>query len=341
MPRIGVMTGGGDSSAINAALAAIVKRADGYGMEVVGLRRGWAGLLEKEVVPLNLDALDEHVHAGGTHIFTSRTNLAQIEGGLEKAAANLWKLGLDFLIAIGGDDTLGVAHKLCALAAPAVGIPQTIDNDIGETDFSIGFATAVEVATEALRRLHTPNYSHQQDMLVELMGRDAGWIALYAGLAGDAHYLCVPEVPLDIDDLAAHMKARRDAGKPYTLVAVSEGITVGGKASAGEADAFGHAKPGGIVFNLAEAIQERSGVKPRAVALSYLVRGGPPSAWDTVLATRMGAYAVDLLRQGKFDQMVAARTGEIVAVPLERALARNRTVPVELYEVAQSLCKAI
>jgi len=341
MQKIGVMTGGGDSSAINAALAAIVKRANGYGMEVLGLQRGWAGLLEEHVIPLDLRTINERVHVGGTHIFTSRTNLAKIEGGLEKAAANVHKLGLDFLIAIGGDDTLGVAHKLCALGAPAVGIPQTIDNDIGETDFSIGFATAIEVATEALRRLHTPNYSHQQDMLVELMGRDAGWVTVYAGMAADAHYLCVPEVPLDLDDLVAHMKARRDAGKPYTLVAVSEGITIGGKASAGETDAFGHAKPGGIVFNLADAIKERTGVKPRAVALSYLVRGGAPSAWDTVLATRMGALAVDLLRRGKYDQMTAARTGEIVAVPLERALARNRTVPVELYEVAQSLCKAI
>jgi len=341
MPKIGVMTGGGDSSAINAALTAIVKRAAGCGVEVVALRRGWAGLLEEDAVPLDLGALDEHVHVGGTRIFTSRTNLAKIEGGLEKAAANLKKLGLDYLIAIGGDDTLGVAHKLCAMDAPAVGIPQTIDNDIGETDFSIGFATAIEVATDALRRLHTPNYSHQQDMLVELMGRDAGWIVVYAGLAANAHYLCVPEVPLDVDDLVAHMRARREAGKPYTLVAVSEGITVGGQASAGDVDAFGHAKPGGIVFNLADAVKERTGTKPRAVALSYLVRGGAPSAWDTLLATRMGAYAVDLLREGRYDHMVAARTGEIVAVPLEKALARNRTVPAELYEVAQSLCKAI
>jgi 6-phosphofructokinase 1 len=346
--RIGVMTGGGDSSAINACLGAIARQAALEGIEVVGFRRGWAGVIEGDCMELRPDTVDAHTYSGGTLLHTSRTNLFKIEGGPERAFENFERLGLDGLIAIGGDDTLGVAHKLCGKGFKAVGIPQTIDNDVGETDYSLGFDTAVEIATQSIRRLHTTNFSHQADMLVEVMGRDAGWIALYAGLTGGAHYICVPESPLDLDDLGAHLKRRREAGKAYSIVCVSEGVELpagndaaGRTKVAGEVDTFGHAKPGGVTYSMVDELRQRLGDKPRNVVLSYLVRSGPPSAFDALLGMRMGMEAVALLAAGKFDYMVASRGGDIVAVELEKALARSRTVPVELYQRAQRLVMVI
>jgi len=261
-----------------------------------------------------------------------------MEGGPEKAVANIGGLGIDALIAIGGDDTLGVAHRLCALGAPAVGIPQTIDNDIGETDFAIGYDTAISAAVDGIYKVHSTNYSHQQDMLVEVMGRDAGWIAVMAAMAGGAHYVCLPEIPLDLAELCAALQCRRQAGASYSLVVVSEGVHLSGAATSAEIDVFGHVKAGGISYNLADAIKERTGVRPRVVVLGYLQRGGPPTAFDSVLAMRMGAKAVDLLLEGAYDRMVCARGGEIGSVELEKAVAHNRTVPLELYELARQMC---
>jgi len=337
--RVGIMTGGGDSSGINAAIWAVVRRAHHYGWEVIGLRRGWAGLLERDTVPLSLEAVADIPYTGGTIIQTSRTNVFKIEKGPEKVLESIRALGLDALIAMGGDDTLGVAHRLCQMGLPAVGLPQTIDNDIGETDFSIGYDTAVSICTEAIRRMHSTNYSHQQDMLVEVMGRDAGWIAVNAGLAGGCHYLCVPEVPVDVADLCKHLEARRAAGAPYSMVCVSEGVTLSSGSVAGETDAFGHAKPGGVANALADDIKKETGVKPRVVILSYLQRSGPPSSFDCLLGMRMGARAVDLLHEKAYDRMVAAKGGTLVPVPLAEALARNRTVDIELYRLAQQLCR--
>ncbi|UCH33252.1 MAG: ATP-dependent 6-phosphofructokinase [Armatimonadota bacterium] len=341
MDRIGVMTGGGDSPAINDCLNAVAREAAVRGMAVLGFRRGWAGVAEGDYVELTPAAVEPHAYTGGTLIHTSRTNLVKIEGGPQKALDNMDRLGVDGLIAIGGDDTLGVAHTLCGMGLRAVGIPQTIDNDIGETDYSIGFDSAVDIAATAMRRLHSTNYSHRTDMLVELMGRDAGWITLYAGLAGGAHYLCVPESPLDLEDLAAHLRKRREAGHPYSMVAVSEGVELKTGKIAGEVDVFGHAKAGGVTFPMMDELRELTGAKPRNMVVGYLQRGGPPSAFDALLAMRMGMAAVDLLADGKFDYMVASRGGDIVPVELERALARNRTVPLELYERAQRLVTVI
>jgi len=339
--RIGVMTGGGDSSAINDCLSAIAREAALRGIEVLGFRRGWAGVAGCDYMPLTPEVTEPHAYTGGTLLHTSRTNLFKVEGGAQKALANMERIGVDGLIAIGGDDTLGVAHKLCGMGLRAVGIPQTIDNDVGETDYALGFDSAVSVATESMRRLRSTNFSHLTDMLVEVMGRDAGWIALYAGLAGGAHYICVPESPVDLDDLAAHLRRRREAGNAYSMVCVSEGIELKGGKVAGEVDVFGHAKPGGVTFGMVDELKERLGEKPRNVVLSYLQRGGPPSAFDALLGMRMGMAAVDLLADGKFDYMVASRGGEIVPVELAKALERNRTVPLEMYQRAQRLVRVI
>jgi len=337
--KVGIMTGGGDSSGINAAIWSVVRRAHHYGWEVVGLCRGWAGLLEQDTVPLTLEAVEGIAYTGGTIIHTSRTNVFKIEGGPEQALRATQQLGLDALVAMGGDDTLGVAHKLCQMGLPAVGLPQTIDNDIGETDFSIGYDTAVSICTEAIQRMHTTNRSHQQDMLVEVMGRDAGWIAVNAGLAGGCHYLCIPEVPVEVPDLCQHLEARRRQGAPYSMVCVSEGVQLSSGSVAGELDTFGHAKPGGIANALADDIKGETGSKPRVVIISYLQRSGPPSAFDMLLGIRMGAHAVDLLHEKTYDRMVAARGGQLVPVPLADAVARNRTVHPELYQLAQQLCR--
>jgi 6-phosphofructokinase 1 len=335
------MTGGGDSSGINDCLSAIAREAALRGIGVIGFRRGWAGVAEGDYLELRPDATEAQCFTGGTLLHTSRTNLLKIEGGAQRALDNMERLEVDGLVAIGGDDTLGVAHKLCAMGLRAVGIPQTIDNDVGGTDYSLGFDTAVSVAAESMRRLHSTNFSHRTDMLVEVMGRDAGWIALCAGLAGGAHYICVPEAQVDLDDLAAHLRRRREAGKAYSIVCVSEGIELKSGKVAGEADVFGHAKPGGVTYVMADELKERLGEKPRNVVLSYLQRGGPPSAFDALLGLRMGMAAVDLLAQGRFDYMVGSRGGEIVPIELERALERNRTVPPEMYERAQRLVKVI
>jgi 6-phosphofructokinase 1 len=341
MKKIGVMTGGGDSSAINDCLGAVAREAALRGIEVLGFRRGWAGVAGCDYVALTPEVAEPYAYTGGTLLHTSRTNLFKIEGGAQKALDSVERLGVDGLIAIGGDDTLGVAHKLCGMGLRAVGIPQTIDNDVGETDYAIGFDSAINVAAAAMRHLQSTNFSHLTDMLVEVMGRDAGWIALCAGLAGGAHYICVPESPLDVDDLAAHLRRRRGAGKVFSMVCVSEGIALKGGKIAGEVDVFGHAKPGGVTFNLVDELKKRLGDKPRNVVLSYLQRVGPPSAFDALLGMRMGAAAVDLLADGKFDYMVASRGGAIAPVELAKALERNRTVPLEMYERAQRLVTVI
>jgi len=341
MRKIATRTGGGDASGINDCLSAVVRQAALREIQVIGFRRGWAGVAEAAYVELSPAGVEAHAYTGGTLLHTSRTNLLQLEGGAQRALDNMQRLGVEGLIAIGGDDTLGVAHKLCGMGLRAVGVPQTIDNDVGGTDYSLGFDTAMSVATESMRRLHTTNFSHRTDMLVEVMGRDAGWIALYAGLAGGAHYLCLPEAKLDLDDLAAHLRRRREAGKAYSLVCVSEGVELETGKVAGETDVFGHAKPGGVTYAMADELKERTGEKPRNVVLSYLQRGGAPSAFDALLGVRMGMAAVDLLAAGRFDYMVASRGGEIAPVELAQALERNRTVPIELYASAQRLVMVI
>ncbi len=336
--KIGILSGGGDCGGINALIRAAVRRSMEYGYEVVGIRRGWAGLLDIDVIPLTYDGVADAVSAGGTILLTSRTNPYKREGGPELVLQNVKKLGLDALVVIGGEDTQGVAHKLSSKGLKFVGAPKTMDNDLSETDFTFGFDSAVNVAVEAIDRIRTTGQSHERVMVVEVMGRDAGWVAAYAGIAAGAHVILVPEEEADVDAVCGVVEQRRIAGKKFSLIVAAEGARVGklSQETLGQkVDEFGHARLGGIGSLLAEEIGKRTGVEAREVVLGHLLRGGPPSAFDRVYATRLGVAAVDLIKEGKFDSMVALRGTKIVAVPVERAL-KPRTVDPELLKVGRA-----
>lgn len=322
--RIGALTGGGDCAGINAVIRAVVKRASDYNFEIVGIRRGWAGLLEPDILPLSYAQVSEMIAVGGTMLLTSRTNPFKREGGPELVMKNVKSLGLDALVAIGGEDTLGVAHKLADCGLKAVGVPKTIDNDLSETDTTFGFDSAVNVAVEAIDRIRTTGLSHERVMIVEVMGRDAGWVATHAGIAGGAHYILVPEQPVELDKVCEVVLARRKEGKNFTLIVVAEGVRLqlksGGASLVQKVDEFGHPELGGIGHLLAEEIERKTFIETRAVALGHTVRGGAPSAFDRVLSTRLGVAAVDMVKQNKFDVMVALSGNRIVSVPIADAI---------------------
>jgi 6-phosphofructokinase 1 len=322
--KIGVLSGGGDCAGINAVIRAVVKRASDYDFEVIGIRRGWAGLLEPDILPLSYAQVSEMIAVGGTMLHTSRTNPFKREGGPELLMKNFRSLGLDALIAIGGEDTLGVAHKLAPYGLKTVGVPKTIDNDLSETDLTFGFDSAVNVAVEAIDRIRTTGLSHERVMIVEVMGRDAGWVATHAGIAGGAHYILVPEQPVDLDKVCEVVLTRRKEGKNFTLIVVAEGVRVelkaGGARPAEKFDEFGHPELGGIGHLLAEEIEQKTHTETRAVVLGHTVRGGAPSAFDRVLSTRLGVAAVDMVRQGKFDVMVALNGNRIVGASIAEAI---------------------
>jgi 6-phosphofructokinase 1 len=331
--RIGVLTGGGDCPGLNAVIRAVVRKAVTAGDEVVGFRDGWRGVLEDDTVPLDLTAVRGILPRGGTILGTSRTNPYGVDGGVERVMATLERNGVDALVPIGGEDTLGVATRLSEAGVRVVGVPKTIDNDLDSTDYTFGFDTAVGVATEAIDRLHTTGDSHHRTLVVEVMGRHAGWIALHSGMAGGATVILVPEQPFDVDAVVAHCQHRFDSG--YSpIVVVSEGaapkdgeLTLSG----GETDAFGHVRLGGIGQALASLIEERTGREARAVVLGHVQRGGTPSPFDRVLATRFGLAAVDAIHDGQSGVMVALRGTDIVRVPLTAATAQLKLVPVERY----------
>jgi ATP-dependent phosphofructokinase / diphosphate-dependent phosphofructokinase len=321
--KIGILSGGGDCAGINAVIRAVVTRATSQGHEVVGIKRGWAGLLSPSTVALTKDSVEDIVSLGGTILLTSRTNPLGRSGGAETVMNNAKKLGLDALIAIGGDDTLGVAHKLSQLGMKVVGVPKTIDNDLSATDVTFGFDSAVNVATEAIDRVRSTGESHERVMIVEVMGRDAGWIAAHAGLAGGAHMVLVPEEEFETKEVTRFVEARRKRGKNFTLIVVAEGAKPKewsqAKAMGEGKDEFGHPELGGIGHFLAKEI-EKLGVEAREVTLGHILRGGSPSAYDRVLATRFGVAAADLVVQGRSGFMVALRGQQIVNVKLEDAL---------------------
>lgn len=335
--RVGVLTGGGDAPGLNAVIRAIVHRAGGLGMEVVGLRRGWAALVEgDESVPLGpRDVEDIHV-TGGTILGTSRTNPYAVEGGPARVVENIGRLGIDALIAIGGEDTLGVASRLVDEGVRIVGVPKTIDNDLNATDYTFGFDTACNRAAEALRNLHTTARSHSRVMVVEIMGRHAGWITLYAGIAGAAHVVLLPEVPFTLDEICRVVRERESAGLTYTIIAVSEGAKPVEEddlvLQTEERDAFGHVRLGGIAQRLARRIAELMGKECRHVVLGHLQRAGAPSAFDVVLGTRLGIKAAEMVHEGRFGMMASVSGLEIVAVPLEDAVGTLKTVPGHLRE---------
>lgn len=338
--RVGVLTGGGDCPGLNAVIRGVVRKgvAD-YGIDFVGFRDGWRGPLENLTMELGVDQVRGILPRGGTILGSSRTNPFGIEGGVERIKDNLADNGCDALIAIGGEDTLGVATKLADLGVHVVGVPKTIDNDLSGTDFTFGFDTAVNIATEAIDRLHTTAESHHRVVVVEVMGRHAGWIALHSGLAGGANVILIPERPFDINKVCELVESRF-ATHYSPIIVVSEGATpaAGDMAfvSGGE-DAFGHVRLGGIGDRLAVEIEQRTGKEARAVVLGHIQRGGTPTAFDRWLATRFGLHAIQAVHEGDFGTMMALRGTEIVRVPLSEGTGELKVVRPDLYEEVEVL----
>lgn len=337
--RIGVLTGGGDCPGLNAVIRGIVRKGTMfYGDSVIGFLEGWRGVLENRYQPLDIDTIAGIIYRGGTILRTSRTNPAKYENGMERIKSAFQVNQLDALIAIGGDDTLGVAQKLHQSGLKVVGVPKTIDNDLSGTDYCFGFDTAVMIATEAIDRLHTTAEAHNRIMVVEVMGRDAGWIATYSGIAGGADVILIPEKPFDIEQVCDLLKHRHARGKYFSIVVVAEGARFAQEteqATQGKMrDEFGHARLGGISGRLSEEIERRTGYESRVVILGHIQRGGTPTAFDRVLATRYGVQAIDMVHRGEFGQMAALRGQQLTAVPLSEALGVNRKVDPDLYELA-------
>jgi len=339
--RIGLLTGGGDCPGLNAVIRAAVRTGvRDHGDEFVGYRHGWRGVLEGERQPLTLDTTRGLLGRGGTILGTSRTNPMASDDGVDRVRATLEADGIDALIAIGGDDTLGVAGAVGAHGIRAVGVPKTIDNDLSATDVTFGFQTAVQVATDAIDRLHTTAESHDRVMVVEVMGRHAGWIALHAGIAGGAHVVLVPEEPFDVADVCALIDARHRRGANFSIVVVAEGATPRDgtmTVQTGDVDAFGHVRLGGIANGLGTEIERRTGFETRVTILGHVLRGGTPTAYDRVLATRFGVAAIAAVHDGDFGTMVALRGTAIERVPIAAAVGRPKTVDAELLAVARAV----
>lgn len=337
---IGILTGGGDCPGLNAAIRAVTRRSiKSYGSTVLGIRNGWAGLINNETSPLSLVSVSGILHRGGTILGTSRTNPMKDEGNIERIKENVRNLGLDAVVAIGGEDTLGAAAALNEAGIPMVGLPKTIDNDIVGTDMTFGFDTAVTIATDAIDRLHTTAESHHRVMVIEVMGRHTGWIAIKSGIAGGADCILIPEVPMDLDEVCALVKQRIDRGKTFSLVVVAEGFTMkdtpGQVTQDDQVDEFGHVRLGGIGEVVGAEIERRAGIETRVTILGYIQRGGSPTPYDRVLATRYGVTAADLVHDGDFGKMVALKGSKIESVPLSEVTGRIRTVDMELYDIAQ------
>jgi len=330
MARAGVLTGGGDSPGINAALRSIVRFGIKHGVDVIGFEEGWKGPIENLVRPLTPVDVSGILHIGGTILSSSRTNPFRMKDGPEKVIETLAVNAVDFLIAIGGDDTLGVAHRLAEYDVKAVGIPQTIDNDIGMTDYTLGFSSALGTITEALDRLHTTAASHHRVLILEVMGRDAGWLSLMGGVAGGADVILIPEQKFNVDSIFRKIKRREHLKKRFSIVIVAEGAEPEGLegqvVAEAEVDAFGHARLGGVGQYVANQLSERMQIPVRVTNLAYLQRGGSPSPFDRILATRFGAAAIEFALGGQFDVMTAIHGTNIVPVPLGDALAQPRPV---------------
>jgi phosphofructokinase-like protein len=340
MARVGILTGGGDCPGLNAVIRGVVRKAvRGHGNEAVGFRYGWAGVVERDAFPLDLENTSGILPRGGTILGSSRTNPYSMDGAVDKIKETLAAEAVDMLIPIGGEDTLGVARRLHDEGiVNIVGVPKTIDNDLSATDFTFGFQTAVQIVTDAIDRLHTTAESHNRVMVVEVMGRSAGHIALWSGMAGGADAILVPERPFDIERVVEHIQERHARGKTFSIVVVAEGATPAGQevTTTEETDAFGHARLGGIGVFLEGEIRERTGYDARATILGHVQRGGTPTAFDRVLATRFGIAAIDAAMDGDFGKMVALRGQDIVRVPLADALAESKLVDPELYAVAET-----
>ncbi|MBI4432622.1 MAG: 6-phosphofructokinase [Candidatus Omnitrophica bacterium] len=334
--KIGILTGGGDCPGLNPVIRAVVRTAVSLNDEVLGIRNGWKGLVDNEMGPLDATAVSGILHRGGTILGTSRTNPYKNESALAKAKANFKKL--DALIAVGGEDTLGVAAKLFKDGLKVVGVPKTIDNDLSGTDFTFGFDTAVNIAMEAIDRLHSTAESHRRIMVVEVMGRHAGWIALHSGIAGGADLILIPEVPIKMSEVTDAIKRRTGRGKNFSIIVVAEGAKFeGGEITLEKKlDDFGHVRLGGIGELLGKKIEELTGFETRVTVLGHIQRGGSATAFDRMLGTRFGEKAVRLVHEGRFGQMVALKANEMVSIPIETAVGKLKTVDQAFYQMART-----
>jgi ATP-dependent phosphofructokinase / diphosphate-dependent phosphofructokinase len=337
--KVGMLTGGGDCPGLNAVIRAVGRRVMTRSGEVIGVREGWNGLVKGLFEPLGPREISGLLPRGGTIIGTTRTNPFKLDGGVEKVLANFEQEGLEALVAIGGEDTLGVAARLHAeYDLPVVGVPKTIDNDLSATDYTFGFDTAVWVATEAIDRLHTTAESHNRVMVVEVMGRHTGWIAVMSGIAGGADMIFIPEQPVSIEDACNELRHRHERGKDFSIVVVSEGYELEGASDTQEVDQFGHVRLSerGVGAALAREIEQGTGYETRVTVLGHVQRGGSPTPRDRVLATRYGLKAADLVEERKFGRMAALHGDSIVDVPLAAATAELKTVPPEWWAVARA-----
>jgi len=345
--KVGILTGGGDCPGLNAVIRAVVRKGIfHYQDDLIGFLEGWRGLADNETINLDLNSVAGILPRGGTILRTSRTNPMKREGGLDRCLENLERHKIDALISIGGDDTQSVAEKLHETGVKIVAVPKTIDNDLGGTDFCFGFDTAVNIATEAIDRLHTTAEAHNRVIVIEVMGRDSGWIAIYSGIAGGADVILIPERPFEIEEVAETLRQRHERGRYFSIVVVAEGAKMASSLDPQHGspvvtelgkDEFGHVRLGGIAGVLAREIEHRTGYETRAVTLGHIQRGGSPTAFDRVLATRYGIGAIDMVHRGEFGCMVSLRGNQIVSVPIKDAIKRTRLVDEDLISVAAGL----
>ncbi|HEY3250712.1 MAG TPA: ATP-dependent 6-phosphofructokinase [Ignavibacteria bacterium] len=341
--KIGILTGGGDCPGLNAVIRAIVRKSLLYEWECVGIQNGWKGLVEIDTLPLDLESVSGILQKGGTILGTSRTNPYKLDNGEKKVFENAKKIGMDALVAIGGEDTLGVAGKLAKSGFKVVGVPKTIDNDLSGTDYTFGFDTAVNIAMEAIDRIHTTAESHHRVMIVEVMGRHAGWIAIHSGMAAGADMILIPEKEIQIEKVIKVINSRKKRGRKFSIIVVAEGARISdsdrkeGKfvLQDEKLDAFGHVRLGGISNVLAEIIERKTKIESRATILGHVQRGGSPTAFDRVLGSRFGVYAVEMIHDGKFGRMAALKGAEILDIPIEDAVKETKTVGEKLYETAK------
>ncbi|HLL55390.1 MAG TPA: ATP-dependent 6-phosphofructokinase [Myxococcaceae bacterium] len=340
--KVAVLTGGGDCPGLNAVIRAVVRRATSHGFEVMGLRDGWKGLLEDSHFRLTRETTSGILHRGGTILGTSRVNPFKVENGLERVMRSVERNGIGAVIAIGGEGTLSAASRMHQAGLKVVGVPKTIDNDLGGTDFTFGFDTAVQIATDAIDRLHSTAEAHKRIIVCEVMGRHVGWIATYSGIAGGADVILVPEVPVDLAAVAEHLQRRHATGRNFSIVVVAEGtkIKVGPEhaeqiVTSGALDEAGRVRLGGVGAYIAQEIERRTGFETRVSVLGHIQRGGTPTAHDRVLATRFGVHACDMVARGEFGKMAALRGNKIESVDLALATQALKTVDPEFFEVAQ------
>jgi phosphofructokinase-like protein len=336
--KVAILTGGGDCPGLNAVIRAVVRRGEQHGLEFVGVRDGWRGLIQNDHFRLNRQSVSGILHLGGTILGTSRTNPFKREGGVEAVSRTLERENIHGVVAVGGEDTLGVAKKLFDRGVKVVGVPKTIDNDLSGTDYTFGFDTAVTIATEAIDRLHTTAEAHSRVIVCEVMGRHAGHIALHSGIAGGADVILVPERPVNLDQVSQWVLSRQQRGKRFSIIVVAEGAQIQrGKDEtvSKDLDEFGHVRLGGIGDFIAKEIEKRTRIEARVTVLGHIQRGGTPTARDRVLGTRYGVFAADLVRDGRWGMMAALRGDAIVAVSLEEATRELHLIDPKLYEIAE------